>query len=309
MDPWARLFRLGTRQYGAVARRQAPTVGIPLATFDRQIGRQLWESVHRGIRLLPGTDGTAVATRVSAAVLAVGPAALATGWTGLFLHGVLDRRPPIITVVVPWNHGTRQLRGVKTIRSRTLLDGDRATHGGLPVATVHRCFVDAARTDSQARLRTLLIDARQRRIADPADVGARALETPGAPGGRRLVAAVRDVVAVGADSVLSDIVHRRLLDAGLPPDPEPVTVPTPSGRILHPDITYHRSRVCIECDSLGFHGTQRGLDLDHRKDQGYRRAGWNCLRLGWYRLDSDWTGFLQDVRLALAAVAASPHIR
>jgi hypothetical protein len=52
---------------------------------------------------------------------------------------------------------------------------------------------------------------------------------------------------------------------------------------------------------VGFHGTQRGLDLDHRKDQGYRQAVWNCLCVGWYRVDTDWSGFVDDVQAALDA--------
>lgn len=303
MDPWARLFQLGAGQHGAVARWQAPTVGIPLPTYDRQVRRQQWLAPHAGVRLLPGVDGSAFPTQVSAALLAAGDLALASGWSGLFLHGVLDRPPPIVTLAVPWNRGRRRLHAVRTIRSRSLLAEDRTARDGLAVASVTRSFVDAGRTDSRARLRTLLIDARQRQIADLSEVAARALLHPGIPGSARLVAAVRDVGAVGADSVLSDVVHRRLLDAGLLPDAEPAPVATPGGRILHPDVTFGGARVCIECDSLGYHGTQRGLDLDHRKDQAYRQAGWNCLRVGWYRLDNDWDGFVRDVRSALSAAA------
>lgn len=303
MDPWALLFALGLRQHGVVTRRQAIALGITATSFDRRVLREGWHRLHPGVWLLPGADRHAFFTRVSAALLAVGDHALATGWTGLFAHGVLLRPPPIVTLVVPWQRGTRQLRAVRIIRSRTLLDDDRATLSGLAVATPQRCFLDAARTDGRPRLRTMLIDARQRRIAEPATALARGLLHPSVPGAKTLIAAARDVDAVGADSVLSDLVHRRLIDAGLAPDSHPATVATPGGRILHPDITFAASKVCIECDSLGFHGTQRGLALDHQKDQGYRQASWNCLRIGWFRYDTDWDGFERDVRLAVAAAA------
>jgi hypothetical protein len=57
--------------------------------------------------------------------------------------------------------------------------------------------------------------------------------------------------------------------------------------------------VCIECDSLAHHGSQQAIDIDHRKDQAYAEARWQCLRIGWRRFDTDWTGFVATLRQAL----------
>lgn len=300
MDQWARMFFLATRQFGVIARWQALAIGIPASTFDDRVRRECWVNPHPGTWLLPGTDSTAFVVRVSVALVAAGDHGLASGWTGLHLHGILLRPPPVITVVIPWERNRRRLHAVRTVRSRTLIAEDRDEAQGVAVASPERCFLDAGRTDSRARLRTMLIDAMQRRIVSSDDVAVRALLHPKVPGAQRLIAAARDVAAVEVDSRLSDVVHRRLLTAGIVPDARPATVTVPGGRTLHPDITFAGRQVCVECDSLGFHGTQRGLDLDHRKDQGYRQAGWNCLRVGWYRIDTDWDGFVEDVRLALA---------
>lgn len=301
MNAWAKIYRTAAEQHGAIARWQAPSLGVPLTSFDRRVRREQWERPHPGICLVPGADATRHETQVSCALLAIGGHGMATGWSGLHLHGVLDRPPPIVTLVVPWTGSRRRLRAVRIIRSRTLLPEDRTVVAGLAVAAVERCFLDSGRVDSVARLRTLQIDARQRRIGVPASTGARALLHPKVPGSSKVVTAARQVESVGADSALTDAVHRRLIAAGLIPDATSATVTVPTGRILHPDITYARERVSIECDSLGFHGTQRGLDLDHRKDQGYRQALWNCLRIGWYRYENDWDGFERDVRAALGA--------
>lgn len=299
MSSWAKIYEAGADQHGAVARWQAPSLGLAVSTFDKRVRRDRLERAHPGVYLLPGADPTRHETQVSCALLAVGGEGLATGWSGLHLHGVLDRQPPLVTVVVPWVSSRRRLRAVRIIRSRTLLPEDYTMVAGLAVATVERCFLDSGRVESTARLRTLQIDARQRRVGAPASTGARARLHPRVPGSSRVVAAARQVDAVGADSALTDAVHRRLIAAGLIPDATPATIATPTGRTLHPDITFARRRVCIECDSLGFHGTQRGLDLDHRKDQAYRQAHWNCLRVGWYRYETDWDGFAHDVRAAL----------
>lgn len=142
----------------------------------------------------------------------------------------------------------------------------------------------------------MLINARQRRIVSPADVLERALAvSPRVPGRSRLLSAASDVTAIGADSPLSDVVHRRLIASGLLPDNEPVVLDV-DGQRLHPDVTFRRARVCIECDSLAHHGDQRAIDLDHRKDQAYSQARWKCLGIGWRRFDHDWAGFVAAVQ-------------
>ena len=149
------------------------------------------------------------------------------------------------------------------------------------------------------RRRVAAFVARQRSVAQPAEVGERAaLSTPTMRCRRRLLQAVAAVTEVGADTVLSDLVHRRLVAERLSPDPTPTRV-TVDGRRLHPDITFASARVCIECDSLAHHADQRALDLDHRKDQVYTAARWRCLRVGWRRYDHDWPGFVAAVRHAL----------
>ena len=273
MATWIALFRLARDQHGAIARHQAPGAGVPLSTFDARVRREAWSLRHRTVRLLPGTEPT-LRTHISAALLEVGDGALVTGRTGLFLHGVVDRPPPTIELMTAWAGSYRRLQGVRLIRSRTLTDDDRSVRDRLAVASVPRCFLDLARSGGPRRLRALLIDARQRRIADPTAVAERAALHPGVPGSRLLGAVARDVARTGADSTLTDVVHRRLASVGLAPDDVPVPVEIDrQDRVLHPDITFASTQVCIECDSLAHHGTQRAIDLDHRKDQAYRQAG------------------------------------
>jgi hypothetical protein len=185
-------------------------------------------------------------------------------------------------------------------RSRTLIDDDRSSVAGLACVKPARAFLDTAPAHEQADLRVMLIDARQRRVVEPADVIARIVRLSSQVAGRdRLLRAAYDVDAVGADSALSDQVQRRLLESGLRPDAHPVSINIGKGRRLHPDITFARERTCIECDSLAHHRTQRAIDLDHHKNEAYAAAGWTCLRIGWHRFDNDWTGFLAAVRHAV----------
>lgn len=298
MDLWAQLFRIARRQHGVVHRSQARELGIDDTTFTRRVRREQWLQLHRGVYLIPGLRPDTL-SHVSAALLAVGEHAAATADTALHLHGVLPNPPSRVALVIPHDQRAPRLRGVVVSRSRTLVDGDLSSIAQLSCVTPPRAFLDASPRHDEGALRVMLIDARQRRVAEPADVVARiAPLSPQVPGRARLLRAALDVDTVGADSVLTDHVHRRLLDSGLRPDPHPVSVDV-GRRRLHPDITFAQERVCIECDSLAHHGTQRAIDLDHRKSEGYTAAGWTCLRIGWRRFDRDWDGFVAAVGHAI----------
>lgn len=301
MDPWGRLFLIAKRQHGVVARRQALRLGISAAAFTRRVRREHWPQLHRGVYLVPSTP-LGVHARVSAALLAVGDHAIASGDTALFLHGVTRVQPSHVALAVPHDRRAPRLRGVVVTRTRTLVEADRMTVEHLSCAAAPRAFADAAPVHEQGDLRVLLIDARQRNVVEPADVLDRVARLPvNVPGRARLLRAALDVDAVGADSVLTDQVHRRLLEDGLRPDPHPAPIAVGRSRRLHPDITFSDERVCIECDSLAHHGTQRDIDLDHRKNEAYQAAGWICLRIGWRRFDHDWPGFVVAVRRAIDA--------
>jgi len=293
------VFRLAARQYGAVASSQVEPLGIDGATFLRHVLRERWARPHRSVFLVPGTRHGYL-TRVSAALLAAGDHAAATAETALHLRGITKEPPARVVLVMPHTLRARRLKGVRVIRSSTLTDDDRRTARGLACVTAQRAFVDVAPAHDRGALRVMLIDARQRGVVNPADVITRAVAlAPRTPGRGRLLEAAYDVDAVGADSILSDLVHRRLVEEGLQPDPRPVPIQVDPGRRLHPDITFERSSVCIECDSLAHHSTQLAIDLDHRKDEAYSRARWKCLRIGWHRYHNDWDGFVTTVRREL----------
>jgi hypothetical protein len=298
-DPWIAVFRCAARQHGAIARAQAVRLGIDGATFTRRVRRERWLQPYRGVYLIPGTAG-ALLTRLSAALLAVGDHAAVTAMAALHLHGLVERVPPTTVLVVPHGRRAPHLGPVRVRRTRRLPAEDLTAIAGLRCTTPARALLDAAPDVADGDLRALLIDGRQRRVLQPSDAVARAATAPvRLPGRRRLIAAAADVDAVGADSVLTDVVHRALVEAGLAPDPHPVVVDVPGGPRLHPDVTFAAARVCIECDSLAHHGDQRSIDLDHRKDQAYAAVRWRCLRVGWRRVDHDMAGFVAAVRAQL----------
>jgi len=285
MDEWVRVFGLTARQHGVITRSQALHVGISSSTFTRRVRREQWSERHRGVFVVPGLQ-PGFLTDVSAALRAAGNTAMVAADTALYLHGVVNDRPKQILLVVHHSRRAPALKGVRIVRSRTLNEQDWSSARGLATTTPSRSFLDTAAFHHPARLRELLIDARQRNVVTPAQVIERiALLSSRVPGRDRLLRAAVDVDGVGADSVLTDLVHQRLMAEGFLPDPHPAAIEVERGRRLHPDITFARQWVCIECDSLAHHGSQRAIDLDHRKDQSYSRAHWKCMRIGWRRFD------------------------
>ena len=295
---WKAAFDLATAQAGPVAVRQLVALGIPRSTIHDRITGEGWQRPFRGVVVPPGLP-VDQGTRTRAAALAIGPHAIITGASALLLHGVADQPPLRPQLVVPWRHRTPRCAGASVARTTTLRSDDAAHDRGVLLATVSRALLDAAARAGTDRLRSWLVDGRQRRLVDPAAVLARANASPGVRGRSRLVRACSDADDSAADSALAAEVERLLRSLGFELDVPARTVEVP-GRVLHPDLTLRGLRIAVEVDGFGAHASRRGLDLDQRKHNAYSLAGWTVLRIGWDRLRDDWDGFVAELRWAVA---------
>lgn len=302
MDAWGVLLSLAARQYGAVAIRQvAEEVGLGPATFRRRARGEGWSTPLRGVWCPPGAPEGRLHD-LSVAALAAGVDASVTGVDALVLHGCDLRLPGTIRLVASMDvHAARHLPArTKLISSRTLRASDVTRRRRLSVVWPARAFVDLVIPPSPAvgDVRDLLVTARQQGVVEILDL-ARMLRTcRGVPGLPILQRAMEDVLAVQADSPFSDRVHRRLRRDGFRPDARPVAIDV-GGRALHPDITFSRERVAVECDSLRHHANQRELMVDGRKDRAYHRSGWMPVRIGFLEYHRHWDRFTADLRRLL----------
>lgn len=301
-EAWTRLYQLARRQHGAFAIRQAVACGIERRAVVGRMQREAWDRPYQGTGVLPGREVVG-GTRVLAAALSVGPAAVVTARPALALHGLLDPIGFGPHLVVPIEHRPHPRPGVRISRSRTLTAADHTLVGEVALATVRRAFLDAAATTSQDRLRQLLVDARQRRLLDPAVLLRDLDPSCRVPGAGRLRTACRQVLGSGADSSLVAEVEAWLCAEGVELDVPPRTVPVP-GRVLHPDLTLARVPVGIEVDGFAFHADRVALDLDQRKHNAYQLVGWTVLRIGWDRWQHDRYGFLAELMAAVAIAHA-----
>jgi len=291
---WKDFIELLDEQGGVAACRQADGCGLDRSTLNRRVAKEGWARPFPGVIRAPGVRDDE-RTRARAAVLAVGGDAALAGESALWWRGVTDKPPPFITILVRWGRRGRNLAGVRIIRSRVIEPDDLEEVDGILVTTIERACLDLAGRVPRRRLRSHLIDARQRRKVQLSKVAERALKVLRVPGRNRLLRLVMELDPRNADSIFTDMVHQRLVADGLVPDQKPVPVPVP-GRTLHPDITFAAHQLAIECDGYGSHSERSQLELDNRKTNAYQIVKWNVLRIDWDRFENDWDGFLAEVR-------------
>lgn len=304
MDAWGTALALAARQHGCLATWQVrEEVGVGMATFHRRVVREGWTSPWPGVWSPPGHRRGRL-HELSAALLAAGPDALVTGRDALWLHGCRVDLDRLIRLTTPMSSHAPRILGpaVKLISSRTLRAHDATHRRRLAVVTPARAFVDLVipPTPGLVDVRDLLVTARQARLVTIHDMEQALRAARGVPGLPILRRAVDDILAVDADSPFSDRVHRRLRRDGYRPDQAPATIDV-GGRVLHPDITFSRQRVAMECDSMLAHSEQRALMIDGRKDRAYRRQGWEPIRIGPFEYGHDWAGFTRDLDDLLGA--------
>lgn len=300
MAEWRQVADLAREQHGLVARRQLIKLGIPDQSIDGRVRRDGWRRTGRGVYALPGVPSS-YEQQVMAAVLATGEHALASHLTAAYLHGAVSVRPPVIDLLLPYQHRSRRSPGVHVTRTRTLKAGDRCLVRGIPTTTLPRTIIDAATVLEPPGIRALIIDARQKRHLDLARVAARLLEI----GPVRHCGEVRRVldefVRAAVDSVLEGDVRTLLRRRGLPP-PHPAPYRVWAGdRHVELDIAWPELKVGIEVDGYGAHSSRTAMDKDHRKQNALVLQGWRILRVSWDRILQAPEGFVQEVAALLVA--------
>ncbi len=296
-----RLHDLIARQWGAVAVRQGPEVGVPARTLRWTARQERWEDPFpgHGVRFHPASSDT-FERRVSAALLAVGGRVLASRRSAAYIHGLLDRAPSRVELVVPHDRNPRSPGpSVSIWRSRTLLERDVTNPRGLPTTALDRTICDLAAVTRTSELRGHLIDGRQRRLVDLEDVMKRQALMAGTTGLPKLRMLCYELDASRCDSVLAWRARRILTDAGMRPDRSEHPVDAPNGVTVHLDVPFVRYRVAVEAEGMGAHAERWQLERDIRRRNTLRRIPWRIIWLTWQRLDDDPEGFVAEVRAEL----------
>lgn len=304
---WAELFHEAARRQGCVTPVMARRHGVSPATLDSRARRERWRAPFPGVWICPGAPDTRH-QRVTAAVLHCHDQALAAGWTAAWVWDAVRVPPNPAEVLVAHRHRRRTHPKIRTIRTRTLVAADRTDVAGVPSTTLARTINDLSGRAERPFLRGMLIDGRQRRELVLADAVAAAQRRVPAAGSRAVLDLCWELDEERCESVFEHRVRRALRQASFPPpDDEPYRVETPTGPV-QVDIPWPQLGIGIETDGFGFHSSRAHLESDQRRHNALVLGRWRVLRLGWWRFETDWGGFLAELTALFGQAIATTRV-
>jgi very-short-patch-repair endonuclease/predicted transcriptional regulator of viral defense system len=287
-----RLTELAFRQHGVVGWTQLLELG-----FTRQRIRSL-AALQRLHRLFPGVYAVGHVRltqrgRWMATVLACGPDALLSHRDAGRLEGLLrSTGSGPIHVTAP---GVHALPGITCHRRRTPDPLDATVIDGIPVTTWARTVLDLATLLPGPRLRDALeLAARQER--DFSELRALLERSPGHHGLGRLRAALEELDDGIADPWSAGEVDLLALirEAGLP---EPRVNVVVAGEVV--DFHWPAQRLVVEVDGRTWHGLQRDMESDRRKDVRLTLAGQRPVRYTKRRIATESAAVIAEIRTLL----------
>ncbi len=291
---WTELTEIARRRGNVVLLADADRVGIPRRTLREHAKRHGWRKLHAGVWLLPGAPMDHP-TLLTAALASAGPPALGARRSVLHRHGLISA-PPRPEIVVPDDRRLSSPR-IEVLRTshREVLDANR--DGKLCGPEV--ALIQAVRVFEDDPFRSLLIDARQRRVADLGRVSDLLELLTGIPGRCRLLGLLGDLRVDGSDSTLESRFREEARRRGFAPSDAPVRIETRTGPV-HVDVVFPW-KVAVECVGFGGHSRREHLDVDARRANSVALLDeWLVLQLTWDRWQNDRDGFFAELAAALA---------
>ena len=309
-------MQLGAGTQGLVTAAQMRAAGCDPRSPDRLV------RVRRGVyattelpplpRHLVTGDGVSpvYVAHVRAALLSLGPTAVARGRTSAALRGwgMLVEPTRAVEIAVPHGLPRQDPPGVD-LRQRRSLVAERVVvlAGTAPLPTL-----SAVHTALECCLARPLLEAvvlvdsalRSRQVSLP-ELQCAAADLSG----RRDAARARTVLSLcdpGSGSVLESVQRVRMVLGDLTGFRTQAVLRTASGGgYLRVDFCFDDQRLVIEVDGHKWHPDPR---LDRARDNALTALGWRVLRYSWAEVVHDSTRVLGEIRLALAASAGSLHL-
>jgi hypothetical protein len=254
----ADLTTLAQSQDGVITRTQLFALGATDEIVENQLRARRWQRIHRGV-YATFTGPLPFATQVSAALLRVGPEAVASYETAAYLDGLVDEPGDIIHITAPVS---RRIRG--EISGLTVHYAQR-----LPISRY------PARTPPRTRIEDTVLEIRWR---------------------GEIEAMVADV-AEGAQSPL-EVRYLRYVERshGLPSGER--NQRWAGRRVIWIDINVSRYQTRIELDGRIGH-VEEGAFRDRRRDNAATVRGHSTLRYGYGDIFGDPCGVAAEVATVL----------
>jgi very-short-patch-repair endonuclease len=265
-DHWRALTSLAVKQDGLVTTAQATALGIGRTALDRaRASGGLLVPVRRSVHAVRGAPQSE-RTPVRAALMALGPNAVASHRTAAWLHGLLSERSTPLEFWVP--PGRRRRATGTQLREAELGPAERMHLDGLALTAPARTVADLATVLPAPWAERILHEAVMRRLCRYEDLAT--LVVPGRPGAKFLRATLHDALG---DTPLEARWHRLLVAAGLP-RPKRQFQLIIGGRVYVLDFAWPTSRVALETNGFDARRTRSGFDRDHDKVLALQGVGW-----------------------------------
>ncbi|MGH3442817.1 MAG: type IV toxin-antitoxin system AbiEi family antitoxin domain-containing protein [Nitriliruptorales bacterium] len=306
-DADRRLLNLTRRQNGVFTREQALADGVPGSTLDDRVRAGTYEVLHPRVYKLAAAPDSAL-TRVTAAVLALGPAAVLSHRSAAHLWELRGcPLPDEVDVLVPrQRRSSRSLRYVRIRTTACLPDAHSGSvnHRGVPVTGVARTLWDLAGCVPYEELRSAVVDAIRRRVtrlSELREVGAILGRARGSGAMRRVVEEL-DPQEERIRSDVEALFPRLMRGAGLP---EPVMnhpVRDVNGDLRILDAAFLPEKVPVELDTPAYHGLPTDRNDDLRRENAVVLTDWRSfLRFTAWQLRNEPEVVVATVRAALKA--------
>jgi very-short-patch-repair endonuclease len=285
---------------GLITRAQYLALGLPTGSWQRLHASGALERVHRNVSRIGGTPETRE-QRILAALLAIGPGAMASHRTAAFIWGAERPSSDPIDVIVPRGRRPR-VPGVVTHRPTDEADLRPVQRGPFAVTPPVRMLLDLGAVDRSSVASALDHVLRTRLMTlDGVQAGLIRHARSGRAGTRPLRAAV-----------VRRTVDRRPVDSELE-----VLMAAVRDRYSLPAMTFHAvvagyevdfliegTRVIVECDGWSSHGLDRDqFEFDRVRDAELLAAGYVVVHVTWRQLTHAPSPFARRLQAVLSNVS------
>jgi very-short-patch-repair endonuclease len=286
------LLRHAARQNGIIGRWQAETVGVTTLSLDARLQRGTLRRLHRGVYCIPALCNGR--SQLTAAVLSIGPNAVASHRTAADLYGIVPDNTGMPEISVSRGH---PLSRPDVLIHRVRLAADEVSEcDGVPATTPARAVLDIAADLSGRQLEQVIAKTLR---DDPATEAAILLLIARYPR-RRGVPRLRSILMKPDPPAFtrSEAEERFLALIRKADLPNPaVNSRTPGFEV---DFHWRRHRLVVEIDGLEFHSSRRAQQNDRRRDAALVAAGTRVLRLTWADITCHPEATIAQVALSLA---------
>ena len=248
-----------------------------------RLGHGIYAPAER-VRSATATGRGALALRAAAALVPLGPQAVASHHTAARLLGLdlLGRVPPGIAITRVPGSGSRTSRCGVRVHNAALPGGQTGrSSDGVPVTTAARTVLDLARSSS-FRAGVVAADSALRlRRTTKSELDAAAASCHRWPGLQCAAAVVRFADAL-AESPLESIARVAFRDCGLPPPQLQALLGTGGQVIARVDFYWEQFLTVAEADGELRYDNRFEATYQLRRDAALRDAGFEVVHFDWH---------------------------